>query len=314
MSEMRYDGRVAIVTGAGAGLGRAYAELLASRGAKVLVNDLGPDIRGEGAGHGPADEVTRAINDAGGEAIANYDSVATSEGGRNIVAQAMEAWGQVDIVINNAGVTRSKGPIDENTDDQFLHDLLVGAGGPFFILRNVWRHMWERDYGRIITTASGSFYGTRSAVGYPASKGGAWAIARSLAHVARHNGKNIHANCIMPTAAGRMTQLMGEDIAAKMREHFMPSTAAGPVAYLVHEDCEINGEMFRVGGDRMKRVFIGQTPGYAAEKNGLTIERVRDNIDQVMSLDDGFIIPRNNTESLIDDDRVPWEKLNARAI
>jgi hypothetical protein len=242
MSEtMRFDGRVAVVTGAGNGLGRAYALLLAERGATVLVNDLGGSIHGTGSDRGPALRTVAEIVDAGGVAEANFDSVATGPGGAAIVSQALETWGRVDIVVNNAGSVVSRGPIDENTDEQYQADLMVAAGGTF-----------------------------------------------------------------LPTAAARMTGLMGDTISAGMAKYYPPESAAPAVAYLAHEDAAVSGEMFAVGGDHMRRVFVGVTPGFQAEPGELSLEGIRDNLDAVMSTEN-YIVARNALDKVMLDPRVPWQ-------
>ncbi len=307
MSEtMRFDGRVAVVTGAGNGLGRAYALLLAERGATVLVNDLGGSIHGTGSDRGPALRTVAEIVDAGGVAEANFDSVATGPGGAAIVSQALETWGRVDIVVNNAGSVVSRGPIDENTDEQYQADLMVAAGGTFFVTRAVWRHMWDRGYGRIVNVSSAAFLGMRSSAGYPAAKGATWGLTRNLAHRAAADHKDIKVNCVMPTAAARMTELMGDTISAGMAKYYPPESAAPAVAYLAHEDAAVSGEMFAVGGDHMRRVFVGITPGFQAEPGELSLEGIRDNLDVVMSTEN-YIVARNALDKVMLDPRVPWQ-------
>ncbi|KDE12222.1 SDR family NAD(P)-dependent oxidoreductase [Rhodococcus aetherivorans] len=303
---MRFDGRVAVVTGAGNGLGRAYAVLLAQRGARVLVNDLGGDIHGTGFDREPAMRTAKEIVDAGGVAEANFDSVATGDGGRAIIAQAMDIWGQVDIVVNNAGAVISRGPIDQNTDEQYRADLMVGAGGTFFVTRAVWRHMWERNYGRIVNVSSSAFLGMRSSAGYPAAKGATWGLTRNLAYRAAVENKDIKVNCVMPTAAARMTGLMGETISAGMAKYYPPESAAPAVAFLAHHDVPVTGEMFAVGGDHMRRVFVGVGRGHQAEHGELSVERIRDNFGDIMSTGD-HIVARNALEKVMLDPRVPWE-------
>ena len=303
---MNFDGRVAVVTGAGNGLGRAYALFLAERGARVLVNDLGGSIHGAGSDQGPAQRTATEIVDAGGVAEANFDTVATGEGGRAIIAQALGTWGQVDIVVNNAGAVISRGPIDENTDEQYTADLMVAAGGTFFVTRAVWRHMWERDYGRIVNVSSSAFLGMRSSAGYPAAKGATWGLTRNLAHRAASDNKDIKVNCVMPTAAARMTGLMGDSIAAGMTQYYPPEAAAPAVGFLAHRDVPVSGEMFVIGGDHMRRLFIGVGRGHQAGAGELSMERIRDNFATVMSTDD-HIVARNTLDKVMLDPRVPWQ-------
>ncbi len=232
MNEMRFEGRVAIVTGAGGGLGRAYATALAQRGAKVLVNDLGGDFQGQGTDAGYAAQSAQAIRDLGGIAEANSDTVATPEGARAIVADAMARWGQVDILVNNAGIVSGAGSLDTITDEQWANDLAVSASGTFYLCRELWKPMQERDYGRIVNVASGSWFGMGSGVPYPAAKGAVWAMTRALASATTAQGRNIRINAIMPIASSRMTVLMGEAIDSIMRRDFPPSAVAPVVALL----------------------------------------------------------------------------------
>ncbi|WP_063036107.1 SDR family NAD(P)-dependent oxidoreductase [Nocardia grenadensis] len=303
---MGFDGQVAVVTGAGHGLGRAYALFLAARGARVLVNDLGGSIHGTGSDQGPATRTAREIVDAGGVAEANFDTVATGASGRAIIAQALDTWGQVDIVVNNAGAVVSRGPIDENTDEQYQADLMVAAGGTFFVTRAVWRHMWDRDYGRIVNVSSSAFLGMRSSAGYPAAKGATWGLTRNLAHRAASENKDIKVNCVMPTAAARMTGLMGDSIAAGMAQYYPPESAAPAVGFLAHRDVPASGEMFVIGGDHMRRVFVGVGQGHQAEPGELSMERIRENFAAVMSTE-GHIVARNTLDKVMLDTRVPWQ-------
>ena len=303
---MRFDGRVAVVTGAGNGLGRAYALALAERGAKVLVNDLGGDIHGTGGSEGPAVATVRAINDAGGTAEANFDTVATGAGGNAIIAQALDTWGRVDIVINNAGAVIARGPIDQNTDEQYQADLMVAAGGAFFVTRAAWKHMWDCDYGRILNVSSSAFLGMNSSAGYPAAKGATWGLTRNLAYRAAGAGRNVKVNCVMPTAAARMTKLMGDSISAGMDEFYPPEAAAPAAAFLVHEDVPVSGEMFAIGGDAIRRVFVGIGHGFQAPRGELTPESIRDHFAEVMDVSE-HIVARNALDKVMLDPRVPWK-------
>lgn len=311
MNEFRFDGKVAIVTGAGGGLGKAYAQLLAARGAKVLVNDLGGDFQGNGADPGYAQAVVNEIRAAGGVAAANGDSVATTAGANRIVQQALDTWGQVDIVINNAGVVVGVGPLWNVTDEQWDTDIGVAAGGTFRMCRAVWKHMWDRDYGRIINVCSGSFFGMGSGVGYPAAKGAVWGITRGLYTAADKRGKNIRVNCIMPIAASRMTTLMGEQIATVMQRDFPAHAVAPVVALLAHEQAPCNGEMFSVGGGGFTRVMLAVGAGYRGTNKQLTIEEASAHFAEAMRTD-RFMLPQDalhDAEQFKSD--VPWDAFRA---
>src|SRR5215472_15281587 len=172
MSQLRFDGRVAVVTGAGRGLGRSYALLLASRGAKVVVNDPGASLKGEGGDTGPAETVVREIKAAGGEAVACTESVATPQGGKAIIDTAMDRWGRIDVLIHNAGIVR-RGSLKEMTYEDFDAVLDVHLRGAFHVVRPAFPAMCDAGYGRIVLTSSiGGLYGSHGVVNYAAAKAG----------------------------------------------------------------------------------------------------------------------------------------------
>ena len=240
MSELRFDGRVAIVTGAGNGLGRAHALLLASRGARVVVNDLGGSHTGGGSGSEAADQVVATIKEAGGEAVPNYDSVTD---GDKIVQTAMDTWGQVDIIVNNAGILRDVSYAKMTQDDW---DLVyqVHVLGPHKVTHAAWPHMRAAGYGRIVNTASAAgIYGNFGQVNYAMAKLGTVGFTNSLA--IEGGRKNIHANVIAPIAGSRMTEtILPKDVCDALQ----PELVSPLVAWLAHESCEENGALFEVGG------------------------------------------------------------------
>lgn len=311
MSELRFDDKVAVVTGAGGGLGKAYATLLAARGAKVLVNDLGGNFQGEGSNVGYAEASASSIRDAGGIAEANGDSVATPEGAQAIIDDAMTRWGRVDILVNNAGIVSGSGAISTITDEQWDKDMAVSASGTFYLCRAVWAGMLERNYGRIVNISSGSWFGMGSGVPYPAAKGAVWAMSRGLASATRAQGKNVKINAIMPIAGSRMTQLMGPEIHGLMERDFPARAVAPVVAMLAHESAPCNGEMFTAGGGGYTRVFAGVTRGYRATDKDWTPEDALAQFDTVMDTE-GFSIPEGSMdEAALYTSDVPWDAFKA---
>jgi NAD(P)-dependent dehydrogenase (short-subunit alcohol dehydrogenase family) len=282
MTKLTYDGKVAVITGAGGGLGRQHALLLAERGALVVVNDLGGNVEGTGADASAAQKVVDEIRAAGGEAVANHDSVSTPEGGEAIIQTAVDAYGRVDIVINNAGILRDK-TFHNMTPDLVDSVIEVHLKGAFNVTRPAWIRMREQGYGRIISTSSAAgIFGNFGQANYGAAKMGLVGFTRVLA--AEGAKYNIRANAIAPLALTRMT----ENLMGALGDKLDPSLVTPIVAWLAHEDCDVSGEIYSVGGGRVARVFIGETQGFF--KPGLTLEDVRDNWTQIRNTD-GYVIP-----------------------
>ena len=282
MSTLGFDGKVAVITGAGGGLGRQHALLLASRGAFLVINDLGGSVDGSGSDASAAQKVVDEIVAAGGEAVANHDSVSTPEGGEAIIKTAVDAYGRVDIVINNAGILRDK-TFHNMTPDLVDAVIDVHLRGAFNVTRPAWILMREQKYGRIISTSSAAgIFGNFGQANYGAAKMGLVGFTRVLAQEgAKHN---IKANAIAPLALTRMT----ESLLGPLGEKLEPGLISPIVAWLSHEDCDVSGEVYSVGGGRVARVFIGETPGYF--KRDLTLEDVRDNWEQIRNTE-GYAIP-----------------------
>ncbi|MET0698729.1 MAG: SDR family NAD(P)-dependent oxidoreductase [Mycobacterium sp.] len=275
MNQIRFDGQVAVITGAGRGLGREYALLLASRGARVVVNDLGGSVTGDGADRDAADITAEEINRAGGQAITDTNSVATPEGGQAIIATALDAWGRVDIVVNNAGTVRDA-PFGEMTADKLDPLLDVHLRGAFFVTRPAWIAMRDNGYGRIVNTCSAAgLLGAERMSNYGAAKTGIVGLTRVLA--AESAGLDLKINAVAPIAATRMLDYsmrnvaeLDDPVAAAAAEEVMrpfldrldPALVAPVVAYLAHADCPVSGEIYTVGAGHVARFFIGRTKGY----------------------------------------------------
>ncbi|GAC1533344.1 MAG: SDR family NAD(P)-dependent oxidoreductase [Acidimicrobiales bacterium] len=289
MADLGYDGKVAIITGAGGGLGREHALLLASRGAQIVINDLGGSVSGEGGDAGPAQKVTQEINDLGGVAVADGNSVSTPEGGEAIVKTAVDSFGRVDILINNAGILRDK-TFHNLTPDLLDPVLDVHLRGAFFVTRPAWLKMREQSYGRVINTSSNSgILGNFGQSNYGAAKMGLVGFTRVLA--AEGAKYNIKANAIAPVAKTRMT----EDLLGGVGDKLDPKLVSPIVAWLAHEDCPVTGEIYSAAGGRIARMFIGLTQGYYSPT--LTVEEVRDNFEQIRS-EDGYIVPSGPGDEL----------------
>ena len=282
MSKLTYDGKVAVITGAGGGLGRQHALLLASRGALVVVNDLGGSVDGTGENASAAQKVVDEIRTAGGEAVANHDSVSTPEGGEAIVQTAIDAYGRIDIVINNAGILRDK--TFHNMTPEFVDPVIdVHLKGAFNVTKPAWIRMREQNYGRIVSTSSAAgIFGNFGQANYGAAKMGLVGLSRVLA--AEGAKYNIKANVIAPLALTRMT----ENLMGAIGEKLAPELVSPIVAWLSHEDCDVTGEIYSVGGGRVARVFIGETVGYT--KPGITLEDIRDNWATIRDTE-GYSVP-----------------------
>ncbi len=270
MGELRFDGRVAVVTGAGRGIGRAYARLLAARGAAVVVNDLGGSMGGQGADAGPATEVVGEITTAGGQAVADTHDVSNPAGGQALVDTALDRFGRVDIVVTNAGIMRWAGLPKLDADALEAH-LAVHVGGTFHPVRAAWSHLVDQGYGRIVMTSSAGVFGLPNNTAYATAKAGVIGLARSTARTGAAHG--IKVNVIAPAAWTRMAGVpeAGE---AEAPPEMSPDLVAPMVAYLAHEDCPVTGEIYAAGSRRFSRLFLATTPGWVAPGPEVRIEDV----------------------------------------
>ena len=283
------DGKVAIITGAGGGLGRQHALLLAKRGALIVVNDLGGAVDGTGSDKGAAERVVDEIRAAGGEAVADTNSVASPEGGAAIVKTAVDAFGTVDIVINNAGILRDK--TFHNMTPELLEPVIqVHLLGAFYVTQPAWLIMREKGYGRVVNTSSNSgILGNFGQSNYGAAKMGLVGLTRVLANEGARF--NIKANAIAPVAKTRMT----EELLGTFGDKLQPEEITPTVCYLAHEDCPVTGEIYSVAGGVVARFFIGLTEGWY--RNGHSVEDVRDNFDKIRD-EAGYMVPAGPNDEL----------------
>jgi NAD(P)-dependent dehydrogenase (short-subunit alcohol dehydrogenase family) len=284
MADLRFDGRVAIITGAGGGLGRSHALALARRGASIVVNDLGGALDGTGSSASAAQRVVDEITDLGGIATANHDSVATPEGGEAIVQAAVDAFGRIDVLVNNAGILRDKAfhKMDRTMIDAVIDVHLKGA---LYVSQPAFRLMREQGYGRIINTSSASgLFGNFGQANYGAAKAGLAGLTRVLA--LEGAGHGINANAIAPIAATRMT----EDLLGELAAQVTPESVSPLVAYLASEECSVSGHFYSVAGGRIARIFVAETHGVVLDHN--TPEEIRDQLPLIDELDvDNFHQP-----------------------
>ena len=285
MPNLRFDNRVAVITGAGGGLGRTYALEIARRGGMVVCNDLGGKGDGSGASTSMADETVKQVVEAGGKAVANYDSVSTPEGGEAIIEAALDNFGRVDIVINNAGILRDK-TFAKLTPAELDIVLDVHLKGAFYVSQPAFRVMKEQNYGRLLFTASGAgVFGNFGQSNYGAAKMGLVGLSNVLAHEGAKN--NIKSNVIAPIARTRLT----EQLLGPLAEKLAPDCVTPLVVYLVSEQCELTHEIFDVGGGRYARIFIGMNQGWAkGPGQPATVEEIAAHIDEIRN-PDGYIIP-----------------------
>ena len=294
MSDIRFDERVVIVTGAGGGLGRTYALDFASRGAKVVVNDLGGASDGTGASASMADQVVKEISEAGGTAVSNHDSVSTPEGGESIVQTAIDNFGRVDVVINNAGILRDK-TFAKLSPEELEIVLDVHLKGAFFVSQPAFRSMKDNGYGRFVFTASAAgIFGNFGQTNYGAAKMGLVGLSNVLA--VEGLKYNIRSNVIAPIAHTRLT----EDLLGPMADNLAPECVTPLTVYLASEANENTHDIYSVGGGRFARIFVGLCPGWMAEGGAgsvVSAEDIQANLDQIRDAE-GYIIPNSIADEM----------------
>lgn len=283
MTELRFDGRVAVITGGGRGLGREYARLLGSKGARVIVNDPGVSMKGEGTDAGPAEEVVQEIRSAGGEAFACTESVATPEGGKAVIQSALDHFGRIDILIHNAGNVRY-GSLEEITQEDFEAVVDVHLMGAFHVVRPAFPIMCKAGYGRVVLTSSiGGLYGTNSVVNYAVSKAGIIGLNNVVA--IEGAAKGVKSNIILPGAVTRMA----EGLDTTKYPPMGPELVAPVVGWLAHESCSISGEMLISMAGRVAKALIAETQG--VYRPSWSIEDVAEQLDAIRDTDELWKLP-----------------------
>jgi NAD(P)-dependent dehydrogenase (short-subunit alcohol dehydrogenase family) len=290
--DINFDNRVAIVTGAGHGLGRTYALELASRGATVVVNDVGGAVDGSGSDASAAQDVVDEIETRGGIAVANHDSVSTPEGGQAIVQTALDNFGKVDVVINNAGILRDKSLA--KLDVESLRAVLdVHLNGAFYVSQPAFKTMKENGYGRFVFTSSNAgMLGNFGQTNYGAAKMGLVGLSNVIAIEGAKFG--INSNVICPLARTRMT----ENILGSAAELLAPEKVTPLVTYLASEANPHTHEVFSAGGGRYARFFIGLVPGWFSGKDTTaSAEDIAAHMDDIRR-QDGYVVPASATDEL----------------
>jgi NAD(P)-dependent dehydrogenase (short-subunit alcohol dehydrogenase family) len=307
-NELRFDGQVAVITGAGGGLGKEYALLLASRGARVVVNDIGGSVTGDGSDTTAAEATAAEIRQLGGESVADSHSVTTPEGGAAITQTALDTWGRVDIVINNAGIVRDA-PFEEMTADRFEPLLDVHLRGAFHVTGPAWKAMREQGYGRILnTTSAAGILGAPGMSNYGSAKTGLIGFTRVLA--AEGANHDIKVNAVAPIAYTRMlahsvegaeqpddeaAQAVLDDLVNQYLKKLDPALVGPVVAFLTHRDCPVSGEIYTVGAGHVSRFFIGRTKGFYNPE--LSIEDVRDHLAEIRD-ETGYTVPAGPADEM----------------
>ncbi len=284
--DLGLKGRTAVITGAGGGLGRAHALLFAQHGANVVVNDLGGSQDGSGKGSEMADKVVEEIKAAGGDAVANYDSVSTAEGANGIIKTAVDTFGTVDILVNNAGILRDRSFV-KMTDEDWDLIFDVHVKGSYYCTKAAWPIMREQAYGRVIMTASASgIYGNFGQTNYSTAKMGVIGFGQTLA--LEGEKYNIKTNIIAPVAASRMTEsLMPPNVLEKLK----PEYVSPLVVYLCSENIDVSGELYEVGAGAVSRLETLRSKGCTLNPDeGVTVEQMAENWSLINDMTDAKIL------------------------
>ena len=294
MDKLSFADRVAVVTGAGGGIGRAHALALSSRGARVVVNDRGATLDGSPLPTSPAQAVVDEINAAGGSAILSTESVSDPAGVSRIVEQAIDTWGRLDVIVNNAGIFHYAG-VEGVSLDRFQSMLDVHLLGPFLLTRQAWPHFVRQGYGRVVNTcSSAALFGLPEGSHYSAAKAGIIGLTRSLAMEGAAHG--IQVNAIAPGASTRSSQdALDGPFLEWFSTYFTPESVAAVATWLAHSDCPDNGQIYAAQGGRVAKVVLSEGPGYFSRS--LSPEELRDHHDRV-GAEDGATVIRTMEEEL----------------
>lgn len=295
MSELRFDGRVVVVTGSGRGIGRSHALLLADKGASVVVADYGVNIDGTAASDAPAEAVASQIRERGGQAVACFASVAEQEGATAIVETALDSFGRIDAVVNNAGIS-DPGAFESLSPEQFRRMIDVHYFGAVFVVRAAWPHFVRAGYGRIVNTASEAMLGgIPELTSYGAAKGAVFGLTRNLATEGAALG--IRVNALAPRAFTRMAKSHSDKLAAALsipkevmddvNASMPPDLCAPAAAFLAHEACPLNGELLQIGMGGVSRLAVIHTRGIT--KMPLTPEDIAENLEAIMDVTDAQV-------------------------
>jgi NAD(P)-dependent dehydrogenase (short-subunit alcohol dehydrogenase family) len=291
---IRFDGRVALVTGAGRGMGREHALLLARRGARVVVSDRGVDLYGRGADGGPAHETVDAIRAEGGEAVPYTEDLAEADGARGAVRAAVDAFGRLDALVHNAGFTLGASAFEADSLERLEKQLAINTRAAFALANEAWPLMKAQGYGRIVLAASTALYGLPGSAPYSTAKASYIGLTRTLAAEGAAHG--IKVNLVSPAGATRMAENMAE---SELKTWFLGAVRTDQVsplvALLAHQACPVSGELFVAGGGRIARTVIGETHGVVDP--GMTVEDVLARMPQILA-EPATAFPRTTGEAL----------------